>query len=497
MLFSALLILVITLVFVLANRKNKLYYMFGIYFISISFLIFTSSLYISKMGNYPYTFAIDYNIFLFLSKIRIPFMTIYRMYLISLAMFMIAPILFYKFLSGSYSNKFLFLNVAVVLPFIFLNDPEISWNLYIFQNTLRDGSLNMLNGFIIARRIYNDATMTLCLLLPVVLLVRYFFQSKLKINKQNALLFCICIVLVDFLIYNLLLKGYFNSININNLDLTNFPKSELIYKNSILTIILSLVIVLTIAALIAIYKPFSNLAIVKKSMLMRTTRSLNKSLNTLLHTYKNAFLGINKLGDMSVSYMDANNPEKARETLSVLMGIAENQLSGIQKSLLLLREPSITINVLDIVSCITSAAEALKFDSKIRFQLTNESSSNLVLGDADTLREVFVNLLQNAVQAIDKKGGEGKIDIILMSENNYLIIDCKDNGIGIPKKNLGSIFVPFYTTKSVTENSGLGLTYIEKVVKAHNGSIEVSSTENVGTTFRIVLPMIKRERGMV
>ena len=53
MLFSALLILVITLVFVLANRKNKLYYMFGIYFISISFLIFTSSLYISKMGNYP------------------------------------------------------------------------------------------------------------------------------------------------------------------------------------------------------------------------------------------------------------------------------------------------------------------------------------------------------------------------------------------------------------------------------------------------------------
>jgi PAS domain S-box-containing protein len=109
-----------------------------------------------------------------------------------------------------------------------------------------------------------------------------------------------------------------------------------------------------------------------------------------------------------------------------------------------------------------------------------------IQGNAGQLNQVFVNLLLNASQAIEKKG-----EIIIRSwlKSPYVYIEFSDNGKGIPQEHLSKIFEPFFTTKKVGEGTGLGLSIVYGIIKRHGGSIEVKSELGKGTTFTIKLPL--------
>lgn len=107
---------------------------------------------------------------------------------------------------------------------------------------------------------------------------------------------------------------------------------------------------------------------------------------------------------------------------------------------------------------------------------------------ASKLGQVFLNLISNAIHAIE---GEGKIIIqTFPSEDRSKIhIAFSDNGIGIQEENLTKIFVPFYTTKEVGKGIGLGLSIVFSIIEEHNGTINVTSLINEGTKFTITLPV--------
>ena len=102
------------------------------------------------------------------------------------------------------------------------------------------------------------------------------------------------------------------------------------------------------------------------------------------------------------------------------------------------------------------------------------------------LNQVFMNILVNAAQAIEKKG---EIRIKTEAVDGYVRIKISDTGCGIPKENLNKIFDPFFTTKDVGKGTGLGMNIAYGIVKKHNGTIEVESTVGKGTTFTIKLPV--------
>ncbi|HJW85910.1 MAG TPA: ATP-binding protein [Candidatus Brocadiaceae bacterium] len=102
------------------------------------------------------------------------------------------------------------------------------------------------------------------------------------------------------------------------------------------------------------------------------------------------------------------------------------------------------------------------------------------------LGQVFMNIILNAVQAIKEKG---EIRITTYQQENYIYIEMCDNGIGIPEQNLSKIFEPFFTTKEIGKGTGLGLSIAYNIIKSHNGTIEVKSKVNHGTTFTIILPV--------
>lgn len=106
---------------------------------------------------------------------------------------------------------------------------------------------------------------------------------------------------------------------------------------------------------------------------------------------------------------------------------------------------------------------------------------------AGQINQVFMNIISNAVQAID---GKGDIWIETKKKGLEVVITIKDNGRGIPEKNLNKIFDPFFTTKPVGQGTGLGLSISYGIIEKHNGQILVDSEVGKGTEFKIILPLI-------
>lgn len=103
------------------------------------------------------------------------------------------------------------------------------------------------------------------------------------------------------------------------------------------------------------------------------------------------------------------------------------------------------------------------------------------------MNQVFLNLITNAVHAVDER--TGRITIKTMHQGNSVVIKVIDNGKGIPQENLKKIFDPFFTTKPVGQGTGLGLSIAYKIIEKHGGKIEVQSQVGRGTEFTITLPV--------
>jgi len=103
------------------------------------------------------------------------------------------------------------------------------------------------------------------------------------------------------------------------------------------------------------------------------------------------------------------------------------------------------------------------------------------------MQQVLLNLINNAIDAMDTKGGQ--IEITTRMENDYVIVDVADTGHGIPRADLQRIFDPFYTTKPVGKGTGLGLSICYGIVKKMGGEITVNSAVGLGTTFHVRIPV--------
>jgi histidine kinase len=110
-----------------------------------------------------------------------------------------------------------------------------------------------------------------------------------------------------------------------------------------------------------------------------------------------------------------------------------------------------------------------------------------IRADPEQVRQVFVNLIKNAFDAMPK-GGSLTISAALKG-NNSIEIQFEDNGSGISQEDLPHVFNPFFTSKGVNKGLGLGLTICKGIIEAHKGSIDVESKEGRGSTFIVTLPV--------
>jgi len=118
-----------------------------------------------------------------------------------------------------------------------------------------------------------------------------------------------------------------------------------------------------------------------------------------------------------------------------------------------------------------------------------EGDLPLIKGNFANLGQVFINIIKNAVQALPE--GKGTINLSTRYDHgrDRIVVECRDNGRGIPPEVQKDIFKPFFTTKEVGKGTGLGLYVSHEIIRKHKGSISVTSEPGKGSAFTVEFPL--------
>jgi len=142
------------------------------------------------------------------------------------------------------------------------------------------------------------------------------------------------------------------------------------------------------------------------------------------------------------------------------------------------------------------------FMSHIRLKSEFQAQADCAALDSNQLRQVFLNLIINAADAVSAKGTDARGELVIATENapaaeassgktrNWLNIHFKDNGSGIPGQHLESIFDPFFTTKEPGKGTGLGLAVSFMIMESVGGTLRAESSVGEGTVMTVSLPVV-------
>ncbi|SKA83544.1 PAS/PAC sensor signal transduction histidine kinase [Caloramator quimbayensis] len=149
------------------------------------------------------------------------------------------------------------------------------------------------------------------------------------------------------------------------------------------------------------------------------------------------------------------------------------------------------ININESLEEIYSIMEPAARNKGIKLIYEKYDKSLYIYGDRDKFKQMFINLIDNAIKYTPK---DGKVEIIISLDNHMSRIDIKDNGIGISKEHISRLFERFYRVDKARSRSvggtGLGLAIVKHILTIFNGSIDVKSESGKGTTFSVYLPCI-------
>jgi signal transduction histidine kinase len=169
--------------------------------------------------------------------------------------------------------------------------------------------------------------------------------------------------------------------------------------------------------------------------------------------------------------------EMMRKQLLVCESIVDNFLEFSSR-----RAPR--IKQMNLNSLIADTLSILPLHPEVTVNMQEEAHISIT-ADPGQVRQVILNLLQNALEALG--GRRGSIWIRVSRDENTVRLDITDSGVGIARQHLPRVFQPFFSTKE--RGFGLGLASCKQIVEAHGGTIQVNSSQGVGTTFSIFLPI--------
>ncbi|HJO92597.1 MAG TPA: ATP-binding protein [Victivallales bacterium] len=235
-----------------------------------------------------------------------------------------------------------------------------------------------------------------------------------------------------------------------------------------------------------------------------------KSNFEVIEDYRNTFESIFKKYDNLINVVNTNNMELIQDVFdSLKKSIREEDLNYILSDFeqIIQESKDGLLRIIDIVNSLRYFAHegssqlrdvninkelqtTLKLawnELKYKCKVTKKLGDIPILkGYPGELNQVFLNLIVNAAQAIRE---HGEIIIETKSDSEFVTINFTDTGIGISQENISKLFDPFFTTKEIGTGTGLGLSISLGIVKKHNGTINVESEPDIGTTFSIKLPI--------
>lgn len=192
-----------------------------------------------------------------------------------------------------------------------------------------------------------------------------------------------------------------------------------------------------------------------------------------------------------VQIMEADENSAFKDYVAIIQDEIE-RIDLIISEFLVLSRPQIEtkdrIDLVQIMNEITVFYQLELQNRDIKIQYEPSINEAYIYGNKNQLKQVFINIIKNAIEAINSNG---QINFDIARQHQSFMITIKDNGCGIPVHILDSIFEPFYTTK--TKGTGLGMMITNKIIQDHQGTIKVFSKEHVGTDIHIHFPFINKD----
>ncbi|MCS7316258.1 MAG: cache domain-containing protein [Bryobacterales bacterium] len=217
--------------------------------------------------------------------------------------------------------------------------------------------------------------------------------------------------------------------------------------------------------------------------------SLGKLSAGVAHEINNPLGAVLALTALTLEDLDPNDP--ARENLEEVVRQAERCRNIVRGLLEFARQSEPHVEPLDLNRVLEETLALVARQSMFfNIAVVKELDPDLprVMGDRSQLQQVFMNLLLNAVQAMEEKG---TITLVSRKVDGFVEVSITDTGCGIPPDKLGRIFDPFFTTKPSGKGVGLGLSIAYGIVTKHGGDIRVESEVGRGSTFTVRLPVMQ------
>jgi len=213
------------------------------------------------------------------------------------------------------------------------------------------------------------------------------------------------------------------------------------------------------------------------------------------HEIRNPLGGVE--GFAKLLQQDLRDPTQKRYADMVVQGLGE--LNRLVNNLLeFSRAPKLTLEEIDLPALLENLGETALMDLRngaaagapCRFDLHAAAGFPLLLADRTAMRQVFLNLIRNGLEAMaEHRGGTLRVhlDQTEMDGCAAVRVDVQDQGSGIPEKMRGTLFQPFVTTKKT--GTGLGLPTVAKLITAHGGTVQCVQASEGGACFRVLLPL--------
>ncbi len=224
----------------------------------------------------------------------------------------------------------------------------------------------------------------------------------------------------------------------------------------------------------------------KAVMTSEKQASLDELSSTIAHEIRNPIAAAKSLvQQMEEDPQSVENIEYARVALDELDRV-ERRIAHLLK---FAKEEDYAMAPVNLASVVDAALTQLrgKLDAARVAAVRNYITGPTVVADAEKLKQVFANVLDNAIDAFDGVPENRRVEVFIENGGSNAVVRVRDNGSGIPADKLGRIFNPFFTTKE--KGTGLGMAISKKIVEAHAGAMDVTSEVGRGTEFVVSLPL--------